>query len=87
MYDSAFFHLGPYNLRLPRADACRPALLMDARMSRRALFEHRELARLPRLGVHLIDGGRTGRQWFWRLLPKQKGLGCRAETRQYRKAR
>ena len=25
----------------------------------------------------------TGRQWFWILLPKQKDLGCRAETRQY----
>ncbi len=23
-----------------------------------------------------------GRQWFWLLLPKQKWLGCRAETRQ-----
>ncbi len=25
-----------------------------------------------------------GRQWFWVLLPKQKDLGCRAETRHSR---
>ncbi len=28
--------------------------------------------------------GRTGRQWFWPLLPKQKWLGFRADTRQHR---
>ena len=29
-----------------------------------------------------LTGGAThGRKWFWVLLPKQKDLGCRAETR------
>ena len=58
-------------------------LWMDALMIWRGLFERSELARPPIAGVHLLDCGRTGRQWFWLLLPKQKGLGCRAETRQY----
>ncbi len=45
------------------------------------VFERSELARLPS-GGHPLDSGQTGRQWFWVLLPKQKNLGCRAETRQ-----
>jgi len=86
MDGSALFHLDPCHVRLPRADACRPALWMDALMTRRALFERSELARPPLSCVHLLEEGRTGRQWFWLLLPKQKGLGCRAETRQHRKS-
>uniref|UniRef100_UPI003140AB63 hypothetical protein n=1 Tax=uncultured Nitrospira sp. TaxID=157176 RepID=UPI003140AB63 len=31
--------------------------------------------------------GQTGRQWFWPLLPKQKWLACRGETRQHKKSR
>ena len=48
------FHLDTGHVRLPRADACRPALWMDALMTRRALFERRELARLPVACVHLM---------------------------------
>jgi len=40
----------------------------------------RELVRLPDSLVCLIKCGRTGCQWFWFILPKQKDLGCRAET-------
>ena len=31
------------------------------------------------------QGAATGQKWFWVLLPKQKGLGCRAETRHSQK--
>ena len=62
MYGSTLFHLAPCNFRLPRSDACRPALWVDALMIRRALFEPfdktqdklRELARPPMTCVHLI---------------------------------
>ena len=47
MYGFALFHLSPCNIRLPRSDTCRPALLMDALIIRRALFERSELARPP----------------------------------------
>ncbi len=36
---------------------------------------------LQKVGVPPFPHGQTGRQWFWPLLPKQKWLGCRAETR------
>ncbi len=52
MYGSALFHLVPCNVRLPRSDACRPALWVDALMIRRALFERSELARSPVTCVH-----------------------------------
>ncbi|MDH4362279.1 MAG: hypothetical protein OEW33_16265, partial [Nitrospirota bacterium] len=41
----------------------------------------RELVRAPQVGVRHTSCGQLGRQWFWPLLPKQKWLGCRAETR------
>ena len=50
----------------------------------RALCERSEFAR-PRDGVSgsvLEEPGWA--KWFWALLPKQKGLGCRAEPRQDR---
>jgi len=53
----------------------------DAQISWRALFERSELVRPPKAGVRPIKCGQTGRHWFWVLLPKQKDLGCRAETR------
>ncbi len=62
-YGSALFHLDPENVPLPRADACRPALWVDALIGRRALFEPfgktqdrlRELARPPVPCIHLIE--------------------------------
>ena len=64
----------------PVSDACRPAQGSDALFIWRALSERSELVRSPSC-VRPIECGRTGRQWFWVLLPNQKGLGCRAETR------
>jgi len=55
MYGFAFFRLAPCNVRLLKSDACRPALLMDALMIRRALFERSELARPPVPCVHLFS--------------------------------
>ena len=60
----------------------------DALMIRRALSEPfgfaqdrpGELVRAPS-GVRPIFIRRTGRQWFWALLPKQKRVGGRDETR------
>ncbi len=48
----------------------------------RALFEPCELARPPKARDRPIRSSQAGRHWFWLLLPKQKWLGCRAETRQ-----
>ena len=64
-------------------------------MSWRALFEPfdktqdklRELVRPPQAGVRPFPCGQTGRHWFWVLLPKQKGLACRGETRQHQISR
>jgi len=56
-------------------------------MSQRALFEQSELGRSPQARVRPLQGGQTGRQWFLVLLPEQKGLACRGETWQHRKAR
>jgi len=67
----------------PCSDACRPAPGMDALGIWRTLFEPRELVRSLSC-VRPIQYGRTGRQWFWAFLPKQKGLACRGETRQHR---
>ena len=53
MAGSALFHLARGNGRVSRADACCPALWMEAPMLRRALFERSELARLPQSCVHL----------------------------------
>ena len=53
---------------------------------RRALFERSEFAR--RRSQRTAQGTRRATPrptWFWLLLPKQKWLGCRAETRQHRK--
>jgi len=66
----------------------------DALSILRALFEPfdttqdklRELVRSPS-GVCPLLLCRTGRQWFWVLLPKQKDLGRRAETRHHQKSR
>jgi len=63
-------------------DACRLTLGSDARIVTRDLFELSELARAPKVGVRPILYGQTGRQWFWVLFPKEKGLGCRDEPRQ-----
>jgi hypothetical protein len=70
-------------LLLPMFDACRSAPGTDALIIRRALSERSELDRLPMVSVRPIQCGRTGRHWFWVLLPKQKWLGCRDETRQH----
>ncbi len=43
-------------------------------------YKRSELARLPS-GVHPLDSGQTGRQWLCLLFPKEKDLGCRAESR------
>ncbi|MDH3769944.1 MAG: hypothetical protein OET79_03015, partial [Nitrospirota bacterium] len=59
----------------------------DALISWRALFERSELVRPPQADVHPLQCGQTGRQWFWGLLPEQKGLACRGDTRQHKKAR
>ncbi len=67
----------PSSRRLP------PGPGLDALGSRRALFERSELVRTPKARVRPILSGRAGRQWFWVLLPKQKGLGRRNETRQH----
>jgi len=62
-----------------------PYLLREAQAipdQGRALFERSEL-RSPR-NRRASQGTRrvtAGRKWFSALLPKQKGLGCRAETR------
>jgi len=68
-------------LSLPLSDACRPSPWSDAHGTRRALFECSELARPPVVCVRPLWWDRAGRQWFWVLLPNQKDLGCRAETR------
>ena len=39
MHGSVLFRLSLCHARFPRSDACCPALLMDALMIRRALFE------------------------------------------------
>lgn len=46
----------------------------------------RELGRPPHIGVRPFLSGQTGRHWFWDLLPEQKVLGCRGETRPYQTA-
>ena len=48
-----------------------------------ALCERSELGRPPQIGVRPLSSGQTGRPWFWALLPEQKGLACRGETRPY----
>jgi len=68
-------------------DACRLAHRMDALLSWRALFEQSELVRPPQDWRPSAQMSQTGRLWFWGLLPKQKVLACRGETRQYRKFR
>jgi hypothetical protein len=68
-------------------DACRLAQGRDVLISWRALFERSELVRPPQAGVRHIWCGQTRGHWFWGLLPKQKGLACRGETRQHRKLR
>ena len=55
IHGSVLFHLSLCHARLPSSDACCPALLMDALMIRRALFERSELARPPVSCVHLIS--------------------------------
>ncbi len=52
--------------------------------SRRALSERSELRSLRiRLGGAGDPKGRARAQWFWGLLPKQKVLVCRGETRHF----
>lgn len=65
--------------------ACRSAHRADAQNKGRTLSEHSELGRPSITWVSTIQYGRSGRKWFWELLPKQKGLACRGETRQHRK--
>ncbi|MGB5054066.1 MAG: hypothetical protein WBO24_06700, partial [Nitrospirales bacterium] len=51
---------------------------------RRALFERSEFARRRRRQTTQGTRRATPRPpWFWVLLPKQKDLACRGETRQY----
>ena len=81
-YKATWISLKPDRFFLFLDDACRPAPWVDALIIQRALSEHSELVRSPSR-VRPIFCGRTGRHWFWVLLPKQKGLGCRAETRHH----
>jgi hypothetical protein len=55
----------------------------DAFINRQTLFEPSELGCLLRPRGRPIRFGQAGRHWFWGPLPKQNGLGCRAETRQH----
>ena len=51
-----------------------------------ALFEQSEFAhRRSRRTAEETRRAMPRPTWFWVLLPKQKGLGCRAETRHHRK--
>ncbi len=59
----------------------------DALMNWRALFERSELVRPPQVWRPSAQMSQTGRPWFWGLLPEQKGLVCRGETRQHRTSR
>jgi hypothetical protein len=68
-------------------DACRLAHRRDALLSWRALFERSELVRPPQVWRPSAQMSQTGRPWFWGLLPEQKGLVCRGETRQHRTSR
>ena len=83
-YIKAFTQACPKNFSA-FSDACWLASWADVLILTRALSERSELVRSPKVSVRPIRCGQTGRQWFWVLLPKQKGLGCRAETRQYKK--
>ena len=74
-------HTSLYYSLFQKFDAFSQALGRTLLFILRALFEPCELVRSPS-GVRPIWSGLTGRQWFWVLLPKQKGLGCRAQTRQ-----
>ena len=71
----------PHASLSPRFRRLPPALLSDVLPIRRALSERSELARPPLCCVRPILIRRVGRQWFWVLLPKQKDLVCRGETR------
>ncbi|HBP87148.1 MAG TPA: hypothetical protein DD706_05565 [Nitrospiraceae bacterium] len=69
-------------LRFHFPDACSLASEADALNIRQALSERSELACPPKACVRPLRCGQGGRHWFWLLLPEQKWLGCRAETRQ-----
>jgi len=64
---------------------CWSAYRADALIHGRPLFEPGELGRPTLVRVSPIQCGRPGWKWFWVLLPKQKELGCRAETRLFQK--
>ncbi len=53
----------------------------------RTLCEPGELVRSPVFSVRSNQMRRAGRHWYWVLLPKQKDLACRGETRQHRASR
>ncbi len=73
--------------RFASSDACRLAQGTDALIRWRTLFERSELVRPPQASVPPGQSCQTGRHWFWVLLPEQKGLACRGETRQHRTSR
>jgi hypothetical protein len=71
------------HLPFPSFDACRQANGADAPIILRALFGRSKLVRFFVAYVRTLRYGPMGRQWFCPLLPKQKWIGCRAETRQH----
>jgi hypothetical protein len=59
----------------------------DALITRQTLSERSELGCPPKSRVRPLRLGQAGRHWFWLLLPEQKWLACRGETRQHRTSR
>lgn len=59
----------------------------DALMTRQTLSERSELGCPPKARVRSLRCDQAGRHWFGLLLPEQKWLACRGETRQHRTSR
>ncbi len=84
IFGSSLFQDAPEGLRLPGPDAFRLTKGRDAPIRWRALFGRSELVRPPQVGVRPLLSDQTERHWFWGLLPEQKGLACRGETRPHK---
>ncbi len=54
----------------------------DALITRQAVSERSELGCPPKTRVRFLQCCQAGRHWFWLLLPEQKWLAYRDETRQ-----